>query len=355
MPSILAVSHASPPYRVQQSQLCEQLIQMLADRHSDLPPQLVREVFAHSRIQTRTFVMPLEWYRVPHSMAEQHRVYQSQGLALLVEASRQVLAAAGLGPACVSHVILASTTGLATPSLDAHLINAMGFSRNVTRLPVWGLGCGAGVSGLARAYDHCLAHPDAVVLLTALETCTIHFVPGDDTRRNLIAMSLFSDCCAAVIVAGDRVQHGLAARPRILATWSDLAPGTTELAGWDITETGFQLVLAPDLPRLVQKGLRELLETFLEQENLQLGSVAHHLFHPGSAKVLDAIGEALALSKEALRFSERVLGEFGNISSVSVLVVLEKWLADPASRSPGFGILGAFGPGYSTEFALVET
>jgi alkylresorcinol/alkylpyrone synthase len=287
-------------------------------------------------------------------MAEQHSVYMTKGLPLLIDAAGKALEAAGLSSDQVNHVIFVSTTGLSAPSLDAHLINSIGFSRNVTRLPIWGLGCGAGVSGLARAFDHCLAHPDAIVLLTALETCTINFVPGDDTRRNLIAMSLFSDCCAAVVVVGDHVEHTLTARPKILATWSDLAPGTTDIAGWDITEKGFQLVLSPELPKIAQQELRRILETFLEKQKIELGSIVHYLFHPGSAKVLDVIQDTLELSRESLQFSERVMSEFGNISSVTVLVVLEKWLADPVSRKPGYGILGAFGPGYSTELVLVE-
>jgi len=354
MPSILSASHASPPNRIKQSLLCEQLIRMLAERHSDLPPARVREVFAHSRIQERTFVMPLDWYQTPHSMAEQHRVYMEKGFPLLIEAARTALATAGLRSDHVSHVIFASTTGLSTPSLDAHLINALGISRNATRVPIWGLGCGAGVSGLARAFDHCLAHPEAVVLFAALETCSINFMPEDDTRRNLIAMSLFSDCAAAVLVAGDHLEHSLATRPRILASWSDLAPGTMDIAGWDITEKGFQLVLSPALPRLAQEELRRILETFLEQQHVELGSIVHHLFHPGSAKVIDVIRNALELSLESVQFTERVLTEFGNVSSVSVLVVLEKWLAAAASRKPGYGILGAFGPGYSTELLLVN-
>jgi alkylresorcinol/alkylpyrone synthase len=355
MPTILAASHCSPSHRFEQKTLGDLVAGRAAQVVPGLPAELVTSVFAHSRIRRRAFLMPLDWYFSPHTWREQNAVFMEQGLPLLVEASVRTLEQAHLGIDQVSHVIFATSTGLSTPSLDSHLMNALGISRNATRLPIWGLGCAAGASGLARAYDHCLAHPEAVVLFTALEACSINFKPEDDAKKNIIAMSLFSDCCGAVVVAGDKVRHDLPARPRIVATHSHLTPDSTAIAGWAVTDQGFRLVLSPELPALARAELGPVFDAFLRRQGLAMKDIIHYLFHPGGAKVMDTIAETLQLSREALRLSEEVLRDFGNISSVSVLVVLERWLNDSRSRVPGYGVLAAFGPGYSTELVLMKS
>jgi alkylresorcinol/alkylpyrone synthase len=245
-----------------------------------------------------------------------------KGLELLVRASRGCLEDAGCPPDQVGHVIFVSTTGLSTPSLDSHLINELGLPRNTTRLPVWGLGCAAGAAGIARAFDYCLAHPDARVLLAALETCSLNFAEEDLSKKNLVAMSLF--------------------------------PDSYRIMGWDVVEKGFRLVLSPKLPELIRAELRPLVDAFLISRDLTRSDISHYLTHPGGARVLDSIREALGLSNGGLRLSEEVLRDFGNVSSVSVLIVLERWMDDEGERTPGYGLLSSFGPGFSAELLLLH-
>lgn len=354
MPVILAASHASPPHAVPQEFLKAAVGRLYSGKIPDADVQRIHEVFDHSRIRERAFMMPLDWYLSPRTPEERNRVHREKGLELLVRASFACLEAAECEPERIDHVIFVTTTGLSTPSLDSHLINKLGMSRNTARLPVWGLGCAAGAAGIARAFDYCLAHPEGVVLISALETCSLNFQPDDLSRKNLIAMSLFADGCAAVIVAGDVAAKGKAAGPRIVAARSHLLPDSTGIAGWDVTDRGFRLVLTPELPEILRKELGGLVDALLLPNGLKRSDLVHFIIHPGGAKVLDAMREALELSDGGLRISEEVLRDFGNVSSVSVLLVLERWMADEGSKAPGYGVLASFGPGFSSEMVLVQ-
>ncbi len=351
MPAILSVFHASPPNAFRQDFLKEAVAQLYADRIPDADAQRIREVFEHSRIRERSFMMPLDWYLAPRTPEERNRVYMEKGLELLVRAAAGCLEDAGCRPDQVDHVIFVSTTGLSTPSLDSYLINELGLPRRATRLPVWGLGCAAGAAGIARALDYCLAHPAARVLVAALETCSLNFAEEDLSKKNLVAMSLFADGCAAVLVAGDAVDAG---GPKILAASSHLFPDSYRIMGWDVTEKGFRLVLSPKLPELIRSELRPLVDAFLISQDLTRSDIRHYLTHPGGAKVLDSIREALDLSNGGLRLSEEVLRDFGNVSSVSVLIVLERWKGGAGGSPPGYGLLSAFGPGFSAELVLLH-
>ena len=351
MPAILSAAHASPPNTLRQDFLKAAVAQLYSGRIPDDDIQRIHDVFDHSRIRERAFLMPLDWYLSPHTPEERHRVYMENGLELVVRAARKCLESAGCGPGQVDHVIFVSTTGLSTPSLDSYLINELGLPRKTTRLPVWGLGCAAGAAGISRAFDHCLAHPKARVLLASLETCSLNFTEDDRSKKNLVAMSLFADAAAAVLVAGDAVD---AEGPRILATRSHLFPDSYHIMGWDVADNGFRLVLSPKLPRLIRAELAPLVDSFLLSNDLSRRDIVHYLTHPGGAKVLDAIGESLGLSGDELRDSGEVLASYGNVSSASVLIVLERWLANGGRTEPGYGLLSAFGPGFSAELVLLQ-
>jgi len=351
MPSILSASHASPPNSIRQEFLKTAVAELYSGRIPDLDVQRIHEVFDHSRIRERAFLMPPDWYLAPRTPEERNRVYMEKGLELLVRASRGCLASAGCRPEQVDHVIFVSTTGLSTPTLDSYLINELGLPRKTTRMPMWGLGCAAGAAGISRAFDYCLAHPEARVLLAALETCSLNFMEGDLSKKNLVAMSLFADGCAAVLIAGDAVE---AEGPRILATRSHLFPDSYRIMGWDVVEKGFRLVLSPKLPELIRTELRPLVDAFLLSRDLTRSDIVHYLTHPGGAKVIDTIREALDLSNGELRLAEEVLRDCGNVSSVSVLIVLERWMSNGGRADPGYGLLSAFGPGFSAELVLLR-
>lgn len=351
VPTIVSVSSALPPNVVPQAVLKEAVASAFSGLVPDMDVQRIRALFDRSRIDRRQFVMPIDWYLAPRSPGERHAVFVEKGLDLLVRASRACLDKAGCRPDDVDHVIFVTTTGFSTPTLDCHLINRLGLPPGTTRLPVWGLGCAAGAAGLARAFDYCLGRPGSRVLVAALETCSLTLLEEDRSKKNLVALSLFSDGCAAALVAGDGA--GGSPGPRILATRSHLYPDSYRIMGWDVVDGGFQLVLSPDLPDFVRTAFRPRIDAFLGSHDLRLRDVAHYIMHPGGAKVIDAVREALGLADGELRFAEGVLRDHGNLSSVSVLLVLERWMAAVGSDEPGYGLLAAFGPGFSAEMALL--
>lgn len=347
MPKIVAAAHAFPTHVVSQQTLKETAGRIFAGKVDDLERLLA--IFDNARIESRQFMMPTQWYLERRTPLERNRVYQQQGLDLVVEAAGKCLAAAGCDPGELDHVIFVSSTGHATPSLDAHLINRLGLRPSTSRAPLWGLGCAAGAAGLSRAFEHCLAYPGHRVLLVALECCSLAFSAGDASKRNLVATSLFADGAAAALVAGDRDPRS---GPEIVATRSHLFPDSYRIMGWDFMEEGMQLVLSPKLPLIVREELPHLVEGFLVAHGVGQEELAHYITHPGGARVMDAYRDALRLDGGELRLSEDVLRLHGNVSSVSVLVVLERWLAGNAAKTAGHGLLSAFGPGFSAELLL---
>lgn len=349
MPRIIAAAHAFPPHSASQKSVKEAVQRLFSGTVTELE-RLIR-VFDNSRIDSRQFMMPLEWYLVPRSQLERTAVYQQQGLALMEEAVRECFARAACRAEEVDHLIFVSSTGHATPTLDAHLINNLGMRPDTSRLPIWGLGCAAGAVGLSRAREHCLAFPGHRVLLVALECCSLTFMSGDVSKKNLVATSLFADGAAAVLVSGDQLPG---AGPAIVATGSHLFPESYRIMGWDFLDEGMQLVLSPKLPLIVRQVLAQLIDAFLGAQQLTRRDLVHYITHPGGARVVDAYREALQLSDEDLCQTEDVLSRHGNVSSVSVLLVLEQWLDTGGMTRPGHGLLSAFGPGFSAELLLLR-
>jgi len=349
MPRIAAIRHALPAHSYAQAEIAEVVAELFVGQPGD--SRRVTEIFANARISRRHLVMPIDWYRTPCPAGERNRLYLERGMALLARAGRNCLAALDWPGERVDLVICVSTTGHATPSLDARLINQLELRPDTSRMPIWGLGCAAGAAGLSRAYDYCRAYPDRAVLLTALECCSLTFVREDLSVKNLIGTALFGDGAAAALVVGDEV--GLAG-PALRARGSFLFPDSYEIMGWKFVDDGMELVLSPELPELIRRELPRLVEEFLRQQDVALEEIRHHLAHPGGARVVDAYRQGLALPEDALQISSQVLNQVGNLSSVTILLVLEAWLAQEAAARQGKGLISAFGPGFSAELLLVE-
>jgi alkylresorcinol/alkylpyrone synthase len=349
MPRIAAIRHALPVHRYRQSDIADTVAELFAEQLDDT--QRLPEIFANARISQRHLVMPLDWYRTPCSAAERNRLYLEQGMQLLVRAGNDCLAAVDWPRQQVDQVICVSTTGHATPSLDARLINQLGLRPDTSRLPIWGLGCAAGAAGLSRAYDYCAAYPERVVLLAALECCSLTFIQADLSAKNLIGTALFGDGAAVALVVGDQVKLD---GPALRACGSFLFPDSYEIMGWKFVDDGMELVLSPELPELIRRELPPLVKAFLKQHGCTLDEIRHHLAHPGGARVVDAYLQGLGLHEEALRLSSGVLNQVGNLSSVTILLVLEAWLEQERTARKGKGLISAFGPGFSAELLLVE-
>jgi alkylresorcinol/alkylpyrone synthase len=349
VPRILQASHSYPAHHVSQHQARSAVHSIFAGKIPDL--ERLMSIFDNSRVARRQLVMPLDWYLQPRSEEERNRIFIEQGMKLVLDATGKVLQSASLTAAQIGHIIYVNSTGHATPSLDARLINELGFSAQTTRLPIWGLGCAGGAAGLSRAWDYCLAHPRERVLLTALECCSLTLMTEDFSKKNLVGTSLFADGAAAVLVVGDEVEG---AGPEIVATRSHLFPDSYEIMGWNFSGQGMELVLSPRLPALIKRELPGLVDHFLADYGLVRKDLRHYLNHPGGAKVIDAVREALDLHIADVHLSEELLNTQGNISSVSVLVVLENWLKTQSAVIPGYSLLSAFGPGFSAELLLLK-
>lgn len=348
-PVIVAAAHAAPEFDIPQELVKAAVAAQCAGRVDDLDQVL--GIFDHSRITRRQFVRPLDWHLQPHTRSERNQIYQHDGLELMIQAAQSCLASAGCTPQDVDHIVSVSSTGFATPTLDAYLINRLGFKPSVSRVPIWGLGCAAGAVGLSRAADYCLARPRARCLLVALEICSLAFMAGALSKKDLVAASLFGDGAGAVLLAGGETESS---GPRVLASSSHLFPESYRIMGWDFLDDRMQLVLSPTLPAMVLQNLAPVVSRFLGQMGLLTSDLRYYFTHPGGAKVIDAYREALHMSPSDLALTEEVLSQHGNISSVSVIAVLARWFRHTANIQAGYGLVSAFGPGFSAELVLLD-
>ncbi|MGH8013694.1 MAG: type III polyketide synthase, partial [Candidatus Binataceae bacterium] len=307
----------------------------------------------HTRVgvRQRHLAYPMERYAAFENFGETNRAWMEAAQELGETALDRALDRAGLERDALHALFVVSITGIASPSLDARLINRMGLRTDIKRTPIFGLGCVGGAAGLTRAADHVLAYPSQCAAVLSVELCSLTIQRNDHSVVNLISTGLFGDGAAAAIVAGaDTAVDG----PRIIDTRSVFYPGTEEIMGWDISENGFQVVLSPKLPDLIICRLRADVDAFLAAHELQRRDIGSWVIHPGGPKVLRAVEQALELRERDLEVSWECLARCGNLSSGSVLMVLEETLHErrPAAGTPG--VIMAMGPGFCSEMLLVR-
>lgn len=349
MPRINAVATAVPPHRIDQESAREFARNLFAESTPDIDRLL--PLFGNAGIESRYFSAPPAWFKEPHSLAEKNLKYVEAATALAAEATHELLEGAGLSPDQIDYVIYVNTTGLATPSIDARLINKLGFRRDVRRTPVWGLGCAGGAAGLSLAYHHALGHPKQRVLLVAVELCGLTFLADDFSRSNLVATALFGEGAAAALISGDEVEEsGL----EILGTRSRFYPDSLDVMGWSIVSSGLQVVFAQRIPAIVEANAAEDFGSFLADYNLTLKDIDRFLIHPGGTKVVEAYESALHLTNGHMNLARGVLRDYGNMSSVTVLFVLERYLRENGFDRGGHGLISALGPGFCSESLLVQ-
>lgn len=309
-------------------------------------PDLVRylPVFRNTGIETRHFVRDPEWYLRPLGWKERSAAFEEGGLALLERATRQILADTGVAAHEVDGIVFVTTTGIATPSLDALLCDRVGFRDDVHRVPVWGLGCAGGVAGLRLAADLAKARPGSRYLLLCLELCSLSFRLEDFSVRSFVANALFSDGCAAALVSS----HPDAEGPRLGAGASHRWPDSRDVMGWTVEEDGLGVVFSRHIPDILRKGLAGAMERFFDDTG---DRPARHILHPGGTKVLEAYQDAMALEPDAVEDAWAVLRRYGNMSSPTVLFVLERALRRGLDET---ACLAAVGPGFSAEMLLMH-
>ncbi len=346
---IVSASSAFPPHYYSQEMLLEALQEYWGDRIEN--PHVLRRLHRHVGVDGRHLSLPKEEYLKIRTWGEANNHWIRTAKELGEKAITGALADAGLHARNLGAFFFASVTGISSPSIDALLINQMGLCRSIRRVPIFGLGCVAGAAAISRAADYVRAYPDQVAVVLSVELCSLTIQRDDVSMANMISAGLFGDGAAAVIVAGS--ECGLSG-PKILATRSVFYPHTEEMMGWDVSEKGFRIVLSREVPNLVRQNLSHDVDDFLAERGLTRADIGSWVLHTGGPKILEATAEALELNNGELDVSWQCLRRTGNLSSASVLVVLEEVMKNRRPEPGTLGLLAAMGPGFCSEFVLLE-
>jgi len=346
---IAGVASAFPGQYYRQEQIAAALNQHWASELEN--PKLLDRLLMRVGVEGRYLALPIEAYDELTTWGKANDAWIEVAQDLAEQALCRALTRAGLSAADVDVIIFVSVTGVASPSIDARLINRMHLRPNVRRNPIFGLGCVAGAAGIARAADYVRAYPDHVAALISVELCSLTWQRDDLSVANLISSGLFGDGSASVIVVGEqRGVHG----PRILATRSSFYRGTEDVMGWNVSEKGFKILLSPEVPNMVRKHLAHDVDAFLAEHKLSRDDIESWIMHTGGPKVLEATTEALELREGALDVSWQSLRRVGNLSSTSVLLVLEEFMTRRQPAGGSYSVLAAMGPGFCAELVLLR-
>ena len=314
-------------------------------------PQLLEQFYARMNVDGRHLALPLAQYYSLETWGDFNRAWVVAAEQLGAQALGRALELAGVAPSQIRALLFMSITGIASPSIDAKLINRMGLSPHVRRTPIFGLGCVGGAAGIARAADYVKAYPNQIAALVSVETCSLTLQREDLTVANLISSGLFGDGAAAVLLAGS---ESPLPGPEIVATRSTFYPGTEDVMGWDISEKGFRIVLSPRVPDVIRENLGRDVDALLAEWNLSRRDIGAWIMHTGGPKILEATQEALGIGSEQLAASWDCLRRVGNLSSASVLVVLEEFMNNRRPAPGTWSVLGAMGPGFCSELVLLR-
>jgi alkylresorcinol/alkylpyrone synthase len=350
MPSLAAVSKIDFSFKVDQ----QEVKQCAKEMFSTSFPQVERmmSAFDNTEIKTRNFCKPLMYYDSIHNFQDQNAEYIKIALEYSVKAIEECTTLAQIDKQEITDIIFLSTTGLATPSLDALIINSMKLNQHISRTPIFGLGCAGGVAGFSKACILAKANPDAVVLLIAVELCSLTFLRNDYSKSNFIGSSLFADGVAACIITGDNQVNKNKNSITFIATQSKLYYDTLDVMGWEFLDKGFKVLFSQDIPTIIAENIYNDVSYFLEKYQLKLSDIKNLIFHPGGKKILMAYEEALFVSKAALKNTREVMNDNGNMSSVTVLYVLERFFTKGFEN--GYGLMLSMGPGFSSEMVLLQ-
>jgi alkylresorcinol/alkylpyrone synthase len=340
---ILSVATANPSFPLSQGEA--------AKRAKEIFPHLkgLWKLYDSTGIDLRYNCEPIDWYLKQHSWEERTASFQKHALDLLADVTLTATAAAGVDLGAIDILVTNTITGLAIPSLDAKLCNRLKLSPRVERLPIFGLGCGGGVAGLARATRLAHATEGAHVLFLTVDLCSLCLRINDPSPAMFVSTALFGDGAAGVLLRN--TADGASGRPRILAVGEWCWPNTEHIMGWDIKDDGFGIVLSPELPALMRTALAPALHDFLDRNGFRLSDFNGMLFHPGGRKLIETMQDVLGLGREHFEHSWDVLRRYGNMSSATALFVLDRALR-ACARGPH--LLAAFGPGFSAYFVAVD-
>jgi alkylresorcinol/alkylpyrone synthase len=338
LPRLLSLGTAVPPHSITQ----DQVLSILAQAKGHALPARMADILGNTGIQQRHIAMPPEYYFAPRSWAGRAQVYADASAAMFEAAAAQALDRAGINAADIGQIVFVSTTGTMTPSLPSRMIAKMGFAPDTRCVPLFGYGCAGGVIGLGVAADLFRANPDKPVLLVSLELCSLAYDHARMDKKDMVALALFADGCAAAVI-------GAGSGPALSAFASHVWPDTLDMMGWEIGDTGFDLVLARDIPVFVNSHFAPVCDDFLARQGLAKSNMAEPACHPGGGRVVDALSAYLG---DDLAMTRSVLREHGNMSSPTVLFVLEALLAAGPITKPT--LLTALGPGFVGAMGVIQ-
>lgn len=308
-------------------------------------------VFQNAQIESRPVIEEINWYTRTRSFKEKNEYFLQNALKLSTDSAQKAIQNAHISPEDVDILVVVTSSGFATPTLDARLIDILGLSTDVIRIPLIGLGCAGGAYSLSRVMELSIVYPEKNILIIAVETCTLTFRPADKRKANFIALSLFSDGAAACVLSGKKSANSI----KLLKSASRKWRNSLDVMGWDIEDDGLQVIFDRSIPSLVLEHFFEFYQKFLETYNIDKESIKHFLFHPGGMKVIDAFIKTLSLEKEKFIYSREVLRKFGNMSSPTILFVIKNFLENQKYGKSEKGIMSALGPGFTCELLLFET
>jgi alkylresorcinol/alkylpyrone synthase len=352
MVSLLALERWVPPHRYDQEVVARFVREWLAEGDG-VSPRLLG-VYASAGVRSRSSAVPIERVFHPADFETQNRTYREIACRAGVDVAGRALAASGLSPSEVGLVVSVSCTGFMIPAVDAHVANALSLGPRLARLPITESGCAGGVVGLSRAADFLEARPDGAALVLALELASLTFQRWDRSPTNVVSTAIFGDGGAAAVLVGPRHPRAKDAPVRLRQRESVFFPGTTHLMGFELRNQGLQIVLDKALAPFVRQHVAPAVDGFLDPLGLSRSDVSRFILHPGGRRVVEVMAERLSLSPRDLAATEAVLAEHGNMSSVTVLFVLDEILRRDRPPAGALGLLGAFGPGFAAELALLE-
>lgn len=351
-PSVLATATALPRHRYEQQDLAELARRVLPEL--ELDSALLQRFFHSVNVKHRHLALPKEAYGDLGGMQQRSRAWLEVALDLGQRCVEDALQSGGVSADEVGQLMTTTVTGLSVPTLDARLMNRIPFASDLKRVPAFGLGCVGGAAGVARIADYLKAFPEQCAMLLSVELCSLTVQKSDLSAANLISMGLFGDGAAAVLMVGSEHPKARQARPQVLDSLSAFFPNTERVMGWDIVDTGFKVVLDPNVPEIARQHLRPAVERLLVKHGLSLRDIQSWVCHPGGPKIMDAVAEGLELSPGALRASREALAEIGNLSSASVLFLLDQYRETLRPEPGSFGIMLAMGPAFCAEVVLLK-
>lgn len=353
MPYISAVSHVFPDHYYPQEVLLGALRKHWEKVHSNL--KRLEQIHHHVGVNGRHLALPIEEYEKLDGLEAKNNAWIRSALGLGERVLCDLFEKTEMQPDEISQILFTTVTGIAVPSIDARLMNRIPFSPHLKRVPLFGLGCVAGAAGIARLADYLRGHPDEAAVLLSIELCSLTIQPDDFSIANIISSGLFGDGATAVLMVGkDYNVQANSGLPRIIDNRSIFFPNTERVMGWDVVDSGLRISLSAEVAELAEVHLRPGVEAFLDEHGLSIGDIGHWIAHPGGPKVIQAIETGLGLSEHALDLSRESLATVGNISSSSVLLILEETLSRFQPEPGTYGLLMAMGPAFCAELVLLQ-